>query len=409
MATETSPLIHNEELEGAIHDHEAVYNRFSVHEKHIIVALVSWSGTSLPISQELRLSRSQMRLCVPSLAVSLSIFFTALGALIYAPYSIYYGRRIAYLTGSPLSRVNWIPELLVARCIQALGTSGGTAIGASVIGDIYKLTERGRAMGIFFGATLVGPALSPLAGGWGAHYASWRWTQFCLGVAGLLTFLLLFTFLPETSHPESRGIDKYRAKLGDSNGFKWVWLNPFASIAILRSPNILLVTIAGTFTLVTDFFLLMPIAYTIGVRYNITNELIIGACFIPTGLERLKAALFGALVPVPLSILLSGLITQYIPGPLGLTLNLMCFVMNGLGVDLVLTPLCAYVVDIMRERSANSFRSMLLAAALTLAIPSIKLIGVAATDAIVAVVAWLTFGLILLTLDDVGYTKVEDA
>ncbi len=69
--------------------------------------------------------------------------------------------------------------------------------------------------------------------------------------------------------------------------------------------------------------------------------------------ERLKAALFGALVPVPLSILLSGLITQYIPGPLGLTLNLMCFLMNGLGVDLVLTPLCAYVVDIMRERSAE--------------------------------------------------------
>ncbi len=50
--------------------------------------------------------------------------------------------------------------------------------------------------------------------------------------------------------------------------------------------------------------LLMPIAYTIvsfsvpelvfiliftqGVRYNITNELIIGACFIPTGLGNLS-------------------------------------------------------------------------------------------------------------------------
>ncbi len=61
---------------------------------------------------------------------------------------------------------------------------------------------------------------------------------------------------------------------------------------------------------------------------------------------------------------------------------------------------------------------MLLAAALTLAIPSIKLIGVAVTDAIVAAVAWLSFGLILLVIRngqamrdwiDVGYTKVEDA
>ncbi|KAF9026821.1 MFS general substrate transporter [Hymenopellis radicata] len=453
MATETSPLIRNEELEATIHDHEAIYDRFPVHKKRMIVALVSWSallpmfasGTFIPSMPQIAHDLDSTPEII-SLAVSLSIFSTALGALVYAPYSIYYGRRIAYLTGSPLLCLGSIgvclsrtvPELLVWRCIQAMGTSGGMAIGASVIGDIYKLTERGRAMGIFFGASLVGPALSPLA------------------VAGLLTFLLLFTFLPETSHPGSRGIDKYRAKLGDSNGFEWVWLNPFASLAILRSPNILIVTLAGTCSLVTDFFLMIPIAFTIGVRYNITNELVIGACFIPVGLgnmigaplagfladrvvirsiekhgpsvwrpeERLKAALFGALVPVPLSILLSGLITKYIPGPLGLSLNLICFFMNGIGVDLVLTPLCAYVVDIMRERSAEvlaatiSFRSMLLAAALTLAIPSIKLIGVAATDAILAAVAWLAFGAILLVIHngqamrdwiDVGYTKVEDA
>ena len=40
----------------------------------------------------------------------------------------------------------------------------------------------------------------------------------------------------------------------------------------------------------------------------------------------------GALVLVPLSVLLSGLLTGYLPGTLGLVLNLLCLFVNELGV-----------------------------------------------------------------------------
>jgi MFS family permease len=40
---------------------------------------------------------------------------------------------------------------MVWRFVQALGSSPGLAVGSGVIGDIYKLEERGQAMGIFFG------------------------------------------------------------------------------------------------------------------------------------------------------------------------------------------------------------------------------------------------------------------
>jgi MFS family permease len=36
------------------------------------------------------------------------------------------------------------------RFAQAIGSSPGLAVGTGVIGDIYKLEERGQAMGIFF-------------------------------------------------------------------------------------------------------------------------------------------------------------------------------------------------------------------------------------------------------------------
>lgn len=48
--------------------------------------------------------------------------------------------------------------------------------------------------------------------------------------------------------------------------------------------------------------------------------------------DRLRGTLVGAGVFVPLSILFSGLLTQFVPGTLGLTLNLLCLFINGLGV-----------------------------------------------------------------------------
>ena len=40
---------------------------------------------------------------------------------------------------------------MVWRFVQALGVSPGLAVGSGVIGDIYKLEERGQALGVYFG------------------------------------------------------------------------------------------------------------------------------------------------------------------------------------------------------------------------------------------------------------------
>jgi MFS family permease len=43
-----------------------------------------------------------------------------------------------------------VPELLFWRAVQAAGGSAGMSTGMAIIGDIYKLEERGTAMGITF-------------------------------------------------------------------------------------------------------------------------------------------------------------------------------------------------------------------------------------------------------------------
>lgn len=47
--------------------------------------------------------------------------------------------------------------------------------------------------------------------------------------------------------------------------------------------------------------------------------------------DRLRACLFGAFLP--LTVLAPGLITKFVPGRLGLTLILVCFFVNGVGVS----------------------------------------------------------------------------
>lgn len=60
-----------------------------------------------------------------------------------------------------------------------------------------------------------------------------------------------------------------------------------------------------------------------------------GGVWVPE--DRLRATLSGALFLVPLSVLAFGLTTQFVPGPLGLVINLLCLFVNGVGVRLFLS------------------------------------------------------------------------
>ncbi|KAG1824022.1 hypothetical protein EV424DRAFT_1396607 [Suillus variegatus] len=188
----------------------------------------------------------------------------------------------------------------------------------------------------------------------------------------------------------------------------------------------------------TIYVLVVPMAYTIGVQYGIMNEAIIGAFFLPNGLgsfkdggrsrggwaeDRLRATWIGGLIIVPLSIGASGLITTYIEGLIGLTLNILCLYVNGVNVDSVTNLNNSYNVDVVHSRSAEATAaciaswSLILSAASALLVPSIERIGVAWTNISAAVFAVIGQGIIFLTICygdrmwasiDVGFSTIEN-
>lgn len=70
--------------------------------------------------------------------------------------SIYIVSTICQCLGSlGVASARTVPELLTLRVLQAFGSASGLSIGVAVIGDIYRLEERGAASGIFFGVRIV--------------------------------------------------------------------------------------------------------------------------------------------------------------------------------------------------------------------------------------------------------------
>ncbi|KAF5349567.1 hypothetical protein D9756_008824 [Leucocoprinus leucothites] len=108
------------------------------------------------------------------------------------------GRRGVYLISQLISIVGSLgvavssnmPHLLFWRFLQCAGASSGMSVGAGVIGDIYKLEERGTGMGFFLA----------------------------------------------TSHPGTRGIDKLRLT-GDTKN-SWKHVNPIRPAYLLRSTTV---------------------------------------------------------------------------------------------------------------------------------------------------------------------------
>ncbi|PIL33104.1 MFS general substrate transporter [Ganoderma sinense ZZ0214-1] len=181
------------------------------------------------------------------------------------------------------------------RIVQAFGASSGMSIGAGVIDDIYRLEERGYAMGIFVGASpvalsyasMVGPAIVPLLGGLATHYACWRCAQWFLAVMGVSAFVPVVLWLPETLDPD---------QLNKTKG--WA-LNPLASLTILRSPNVLLPSIAGATGLICDL-VGSPLA-----GYLSDGAVVLRGAWVPE--DRLHAKLWGAALLVPVSVIAEGL------------------------------------------------------------------------------------------------------
>ena len=64
--------------------------------------------------------------------------------------------------------------------------------------DLWSAEQRGRAMGIYTLAPILGPVLGPVAGGWIAEYSTWRWVFWSSSIAAMVVQVYGFFGLRES-------------------------------------------------------------------------------------------------------------------------------------------------------------------------------------------------------------------
>ena len=118
-----------------------------------------------------------------TMSLSVYLLATAFGPLFIGPLSEIYG-RLPVFHASALFFLIWnlicgfskgTGLLIASRLFAGLGASSIYALGAGVLGDLWRPEERGRSLGIYMLIPLLGVVVGPIIGGYITEYTTWRW------------------------------------------------------------------------------------------------------------------------------------------------------------------------------------------------------------------------------------------
>ena len=184
----------------------------------ILLALLGMLGpfsidTYLPafagIAQSLDASPVQMQQ-----TLSAYLFGFAFMSLFHGAISDSFGRRPVVLWGLAVFTLasvgcalsQSIGQLIFFRAVQGLSTGAGIVVSRAVIRDMYPPSEAQKVMSqvtIFFG---VAPAIAPMIGGWVFIHADWHTIFWFLAVIGVMLWVSIYRYLPETLHETQRQV-----------------------------------------------------------------------------------------------------------------------------------------------------------------------------------------------------------
>jgi EmrB/QacA subfamily drug resistance transporter len=135
--------------------------------------------------------------------------------VIYGKLSDIFGRKpvliggiVVFLIGSLLCGFAWsMTSLIVFRLLQGLGAGAIQPVTMTIIGDLFKLEERGRVQGIMATVWATSAVVGPLAGGVIVDNISWAWIFWINLPIGIFSIIAFSLFLKETVAHKEASID----------------------------------------------------------------------------------------------------------------------------------------------------------------------------------------------------------
>lgn len=168
-------------------------------------------NTAIPaMSHSLKVNAVDLKIALISYLLSLAVFIPISGWI-----ADKYGIKRVFIAALALFTISslWcgyahtLFELAIARSIQGVGGSLILPLGRLIILRTFQRHELVEAMNHVVMVVSVGLMLGPLAGGFITDHLSWHWIFWVNIPVGLLTIIMAFIWLKETSPRKSRPFD----------------------------------------------------------------------------------------------------------------------------------------------------------------------------------------------------------
>src|SRR6202163_2170613 len=98
-------------------------------------------------------------------------------------------------------------EIVLFRVLQGLFGAALGPLSQTVLMNINPKERQGSAMALWGVAVMAGPVLGPVLGGWLTQAFSWRYVFYINVPVGILAFIGMTTFLPETPRNSTAKLD----------------------------------------------------------------------------------------------------------------------------------------------------------------------------------------------------------
>src|ERR1700726_3580322 len=150
---------------------------------------------------------------VAQMTVSLFMVGIACSQIIMGPLSDRFGRRPVLLAGLGLMVLasagcifaQTLPQLIIARFLQALGGASGMVISRAIIRDLYRRERISSMISLVIAVMMIAQMLSPLTGGLLETAFGWRSIFYVTTAGSLAVAVAVALALPETRRVRLEG------------------------------------------------------------------------------------------------------------------------------------------------------------------------------------------------------------
>lgn len=168
------------------------------------------------IARDLEASQSEVQFIQDVYMVVLGALVLPAGALLDR-----YGRRRGMLWGLAILAVCQLwsalagspAELILSRCLAGAGAALVLPGTLATITAITPRSERGRAVALWAGCTMLGAGVGILVGGGCVELGSWELSSVVVAALSVVTLLVVAAAVPETYDPEDANVDPVGALL----------------------------------------------------------------------------------------------------------------------------------------------------------------------------------------------------